>query len=610
MRSANMKFDASGETIKGLLGSTRIYEIPRFQRDFSWEKYNYEELLRDLQKQIKIKIDNGRIDFKTSGYYLGNMIFLGEKDKNRVKIIDGQQRLTTGTILLAAIRENLLETNNNQAKKYADTIQKKYIAEEIDGELQRKLESSAYPYFAQTIQNETPTEMSLKEPSNREEELLKETFSSYKIELKKKKIMDLIGSSVDKQDKKLLNLTDESVYIEYLKTLRNQLLESEVIAIFVGDENEVYRIFENINSKGKPLSQVDLIKNHLFSRLTEKNSAGLDEIREKWKEINLELAKSNTSFNEFFLHYWKAIYPKDGANGKNLYQKYTKKFADDRNDSKFRKFLSDLGKSASNYCTISSPSLDEFKKQEEIPIYTALNSINRFGGIQSRIAMLALYNAEDKLDSGKIKQKRKVDFFKFLADFHFAAFGVAHINANRITGKFKNFSIQVKDAKKADDIYNAIEIMKRDLLKTISKEEFIKGFMNLTFTKENARNNLKAFPASYAINAIADMKDGRSFNSNNSTIEHIIDEASGVSSVENIGNLTVLEGNLNQKLAIKKGSSTGVDIKYKERVYKESAYKLTREIKVREFNKDTIEKRSRELADYFWDNFLLGGLEK
>ncbi len=73
MRRTNMKFDASGETIKGLLGSTRIYEIPRFQRDFSWEKYNYEELLKDLQKQIKI--DNGRIDFKTSGYYLGNMIF-------------------------------------------------------------------------------------------------------------------------------------------------------------------------------------------------------------------------------------------------------------------------------------------------------------------------------------------------------------------------------------------------------------------------------------------------------------------------------------------------------------------------------------------------------
>lgn len=89
-----MNFDAVGDNVRGLLTATRSYVVPRFQRDFSWDEYNYKEFLNDLLAQLICDDNNGDvIEFKTSQYYLGNMIFLGTKDKTSVEIIDGQQRL-------------------------------------------------------------------------------------------------------------------------------------------------------------------------------------------------------------------------------------------------------------------------------------------------------------------------------------------------------------------------------------------------------------------------------------------------------------------------------------------------------------------------------------
>lgn len=129
-----MNFDAVGDNIKGLLTSTRTYVVPRFQRDFSWNENNYKELLNDLLKQINFSTENETIKFTTSQYYLGNMIFSGMKDAESVKIIDGQQRLTTGTILLAAIRDSLYEASTKEydlAYNYAETTQNEYLVKKL-----------------------------------------------------------------------------------------------------------------------------------------------------------------------------------------------------------------------------------------------------------------------------------------------------------------------------------------------------------------------------------------------------------------------------------------------------------------------------------------------
>ena len=70
--SKKVNFEARGSTIKAILTAARVYEIPRFQRDFSWDKKNYDEFLNDMLAQISFEGSQ----FKNSQYYLGSMLFL------------------------------------------------------------------------------------------------------------------------------------------------------------------------------------------------------------------------------------------------------------------------------------------------------------------------------------------------------------------------------------------------------------------------------------------------------------------------------------------------------------------------------------------------------
>ncbi|EME3233475.1 DUF262 domain-containing protein, partial [Enterococcus faecalis] len=187
-----MTFEARGDSIKGLLTSTRQYKIPRFQRDFSWDQSNYEEFFEDIVNNIYFRNE----EFVTSQYYLGNMLFLGDKEDNEVEVVDGQQRLTTITIFLAALRDTLYSIVDDQnAKDYADTIHSEYLIKKIDGKPQRKLQTmSSFPYFTQTIQDNEKPAFKV-EPKTEEEEALKKTFEFFKKQIDKKHFLNKISKT-------------------------------------------------------------------------------------------------------------------------------------------------------------------------------------------------------------------------------------------------------------------------------------------------------------------------------------------------------------------------------------------------------------------------------
>lgn len=123
-----MSFYADGTNVKGLLEVTRVYRIPRFQRDFSWDLQNYKEFFNDMLSQIKF--NKSLEKFETNQYFLGNMLFLGGRDSLEVDVVDGQQRLTVITIVLAVIRnaldeeckkEGLSENLKTKAQDIAET---------------------------------------------------------------------------------------------------------------------------------------------------------------------------------------------------------------------------------------------------------------------------------------------------------------------------------------------------------------------------------------------------------------------------------------------------------------------------------------------------------
>ena len=96
------------KTIKELFLSGRQFVIPRFQREYSWDKKNYQEFFEDMMNNLVVY--QGKISIDQ--YFLGTMLFVGnfaEGREEKIQVVDGQQRLTTVTILFSAMSDRYKE---------------------------------------------------------------------------------------------------------------------------------------------------------------------------------------------------------------------------------------------------------------------------------------------------------------------------------------------------------------------------------------------------------------------------------------------------------------------------------------------------------------------
>lgn len=108
-----MKFDPFSKKIEAVLGGNNSYIIPNFQRDYSWDKKNYEDFINDILSVNKAEYDIetkklSNASGKDNDYFFGTILIVGEENKSSVTkpyiVIDGQQRLTTMTLFFVAIK--------------------------------------------------------------------------------------------------------------------------------------------------------------------------------------------------------------------------------------------------------------------------------------------------------------------------------------------------------------------------------------------------------------------------------------------------------------------------------------------------------------------------
>ena len=132
------------KTIRELLVSGRQFLIPRFQREYSWDKKNYKEFLEDMLDCLYIS--EGKIT--NSQYFLGTMLFIGdyaEGTDKEIQVVDGQQRLTTITILFSVLSDKFLSIGEDTLSKQ---IFRYIMTEDDNGEKVRILKSKThYPFF-------------------------------------------------------------------------------------------------------------------------------------------------------------------------------------------------------------------------------------------------------------------------------------------------------------------------------------------------------------------------------------------------------------------------------------------------------------------------------
>ena len=561
--------------IREILSAKRQYEIPRFQREYSWDKRNYMEFLEDMANNLEIK---GNVA-KSTSYFMGTMLFVGDSEEDSrksVMVVDGQQRLTTITILFSALARLF---HSEGMYKLSERMFDYIMTEDDDGQPVRILKTvSSYPYFSYFIQSD---EMELASEATSEEELsIKQTYDYFFAQLDKKHIYNVF--------KKLKKNADEVEYVDLLKAIRDQVLGATVIEIRTPDSKLANNLFEILNAKGKQLAYIDLIKNKIFEQLDETEPA--DFARDTWKYIvdTLNTGKERTGIATFFRHYWSSKYGR--ATTKNLYENFKKIPTDS-----YKVFMLDLKKEALVYKKITNPSRDDYDNRKQYHwLVQSLNSLGRFFNVvQVRVPLLALYDAKER---NVISTKQFKEVVTYLENFHFAYNAVLSRSANVIDPKYTRFSIALRECDNKQNSQAIIQSMLYDQIDLLfpSYDDFKKGFEKLTFTKKDSPSNLRT---KYALNKLNAFFMADEIFDDKGSIEHILPE--GDLQTLNIGNLILLEGNLN----VKADNLGYID---KKKIYRESKYKWIKEFvdKHTDWSSKDIENRASILAEQYYKNIF------
>lgn len=576
-----MNIKPQDKTIKELLLSGRQFIIPRFQREYSWDKKNYKEFLDDMINCLII--NDEKITFDQ--YFLGTMLFVGdcfEGDKSEIDVVDGQQRLTTITILFSALSDRFLQM---QQETLSTQIFKYIMTTDDDGNDVRIIKSKThYPFFSFYIQERKKE--NVQDPSSEEEQCIKETYEYLYKSLGEDELRKFLKKKYGN------DVVDQLEYLDILKAVRDQVLNTTFVSISTKERKQANMIFEILNAKGKSLSDVDLIKNKIFELVDDIEPA--DYAEEKWKSIKniLNTRNVDVGFVQFYRHFWISKYKKSGVN--KLYDDF-KSVIKPKNKDRYKAFLKEIELTAQLYVKVISPQRSDFQNKKEY--YGLVQSMNilsdYFNIVQVRIALIALLEAKE---SKIISLKQLKDVVYYLEGFHFAYNAICAKPTNKLEKIYSGFSIKLRNCK---DKNTAREIIKNLIEQLdqiyVSYQEFEGEFSTLTYTKKNSPSNLKS---KYVINKIASYYDGKELFEDKGSIEHILPESTD-SNNNSIGNLILLEQELNKE-------ADCFNYKDKIDVYKKSAYKWV-DIFINENNSwdyEKVQDRSKALAKFYYTKIL------
>jgi uncharacterized protein with ParB-like and HNH nuclease domain len=434
----------------GKLLTESFYRIPRFQRPYSWDRTNVEDFWKDAVVE-----NEGQ-------YFIGN--FVVYDDKTAMGIVDGQQRLTTITLLLCALRNAFEEEEfSNLAKGIHNLIERPDISDQLLYVLQTQ---SSYPYFQDHIQKFRESPETEKE-AGPEEILLKQAFDFFTGNLNEV-ISGIKGLPNLALEKKRIRIQED------LSKIRDKVLGLNLIYTALKNDDDAYVIFETLNTRGKDLTLSDLVKSHLV-RLLKPTNKGVDLAKDKWEKISQSFEQADLDISNFILHLWLSRY--EYTTEKKLYKALKTRIKKDS----AKAFLNDLVKESEIYRYIHEPTYRKWKK-DEIEIRNSLQAMNLFRIKQQLPLVLSVLR---QFEDGLIKTKNAKTILSAIENFHFAFTAIA---SQRSSG-----GISFMYALAARELYNArnpdakakslIDFQKHKLApKRPSYIEFEPGFLELKYS--------------------------------------------------------------------------------------------------------------------------------
>ena len=244
------------------------YVIPSYQRPYSWTEDEAGELFDDLY-------DFYMAEDKEEQFFLGSIVLVKEEDKPLSEVIDGQQRLTTLTILLAAITYRLTGEGRNDFKNYL--IEPGRISQGLASKPRVHIRKRDNDFFEKYIQG-LNFEGLFAQPD------IQDTEAKMNIIKNAKLLMSRIKSKFNTEE----DLIAFGVYL---------VQRCFLVVVSTPTKQAAFRIFSVMNSRGMSLLATDIIKADVIGSISETLH---DEYNRKWEEMEVELGRS--SFNDLFGH--------------------------------------------------------------------------------------------------------------------------------------------------------------------------------------------------------------------------------------------------------------------------------------------------------------------
>lgn len=592
-------------SVKEIFSNDRRYQIPNFQRNFSWESDNFDDFFNDLVRSSRITVSNTKVDAGNK-YFFGTILLLGVKESPNIdvpyEVIDGQQRLTTMTLFFAAIQDIIREKNKDYKTDFDDRL---FCSSTSQGKLnqcQRLVNDSLNPVLPVSILNlnnlrESGAEVKI---DSGEQDWLISAFDYIKKLFSKDNIALSINADVS-------NLDDDT-YLYILDGLGNHLSNSTLISIFHNDKEEANTLFRNLNYRGKPLSQADLIKNELFSLVEDTGKLASTD----WKQIEDNIYEAGEGLQKFIYHYMYGRYLNITNN--NMFDKFTHSVNADTTD--YLKFLDSLKKASEFYKIILMPEdnntifneVNYFKTDNNPSIKRNLEFFKNIEISQCRILLITLFECREK---NVIDNKTFRKFIELIA-IHQCLHVLVSSSPNRLTSIYAKASralIALKEKDKTKyktESSNIFDTLKKDLVDRLPDinvvQESTLNYSGSKIADMRPKERKDHMLIRFILQKLSEHEQEETANRGNdglgfiflSTLEHIIDRENNIDNVFSLGNIILLERDVHE--AVK-------TLEQKKEMYSKSKITLTRNFfnEYTDFNQGEILERQRELLRKYYE---------
>ncbi|MGG0835050.1 DUF262 and DUF1524 domain-containing protein [Priestia aryabhattai] len=544
---------ASEANFLNFMQGTKQFIVPIYQRKYSWTKQQCKQLWNDIIRAGK--------DDNMEGHFAGSIVYIGKGVYQstavpQLLVIDGQQRMTTLTLLLIALRKTL-EDNEGTFDITKRKITNRYLVNnDEDDDLYYKLILT---------EGDKDTLLHLIKETPLQNEHSKRIYENYQFFLEQ--------------------IRDRRIDLNELYKGISKLMIVDIS--LEKDKDDPQLIFESLNSTGLDLSQADLIRNYVLMRLEPKEQAGL--YTNYWHPMEKSFGSLNDSslFDRFMRDY---LTVKTGriSNIKNVYSDF-KKFVRGQKEKPIQQIVEDIYQYSKYFVKLA------FQTDEAQDINEVLMDINALKVDVSYPFLMEVYN---NYEERKLTKDEFIEILRTVESYVFRR-AICGVPTNSLNKTFSTMAGEIDKDHYLESIY-AIFLMKDTYKRFPDDEELMRELMVKDVYNFRNRN--------YLLRKLENQDRKEIVNIESYTIEHIMPQNKNLSSVwkEALGdNWKEIQKNLLHtlgNLTLTRYNSELSDRSFKEKAYlkggfKDSPLHLNRNLaEVEVWNEGEIIKRGQFLA--------------